>query len=166
MFPELETERLRLRIPRESDVDSVFDFHADPLTKEIYRVEYSRAEIWRRIATWIGHWQWRGYGNWILEDKSSGHYIGQCGFWYPLGWDDIEIGYGIHPKHRGRGFAVEAATCVRDHGYKKHDFKRLVSYIQPTNANSIRVAEKVGAVPDGTFDMSGIAHIVYLHAKH
>jgi RimJ/RimL family protein N-acetyltransferase len=165
-IPTLETERLVLRPWRANDLDSFIEFHADPLTYSIYKLEPTRGEMWRRMAMGLGHWHLRGFGGWLLEDKKTGSYVGQCGHWYPEGWADIEIGYGIHPRHRGQGYAVEAATAVRERGIKEHHFKRQVSYIQPSNTNSIRVAEKMGAVPDGTFDMSGLLHTVYLHQLH
>ena len=165
-IPTLTTERLILREWRESDLDSLVEFHSDPLTKSIYKIEPIRGDIWRRIAMGMGHWFFRGFGVWLLEEKETHDYVGQCGHWHPEGWSDVEIGYGVHPKHRGKGYAVEAATRVRAYGYEKHGFKRQVSYIQPINSNSIRVAEKMGAIPDGTFDMSGTAHTVYLHTKH
>ena len=165
-IPTLTTERLIMRGWRESDLDSLVEFHSDSLTKSIYKIEPIRGDIWRRIAMGIGHWHLRGFGVWLLEEKETHDYVGQCGHWHPDGWPEVEVGYGVHPRHRGKGYAVEAATLARDYGYEKHHFKRLVSYIQPSNANSIRVAEKMGAVPDGTFDMSGIPHTVYLHTKH
>lgn len=165
MFPEIETERLRLRLFRESDLDGFFAFHADPLAKDVYRLDLTRGEAWRRMAAGIGHWHLRGFGVWALEDKETKAYVGQCGLWFPEGWQDVEIGYGIHPAFRGKGLAVEAATRVRDYGYNEHKLDRLVSYIQPSNAQSIRVAEKLGARPDGAFDMAGIPHTIYLHRK-
>ncbi len=164
-IPILETQRLRLREWRESDLDALCEFHADALTTSVYRLSFSRNDVWRRAATWLGHWYFRGYGTWAIEDKLSEAYVGQCGLWYPEGWDDIEIGYGIHPKFRGLGLAVEAATRVREFGYFERGLPRLVSYIQSSNTNSIRVAQKLGATPDGEFMMGDIPHTIYLHPK-
>jgi RimJ/RimL family protein N-acetyltransferase len=164
-IPTLETKRLILREWRESDLDALCEFHADPLTTSVYRVSFSRMEVWRRAATWLGHWHLRGYGIWAVEDKETAAYAGQCGLWYPEGWGDVEIGYGIQPKFRELGIAVEAATRVRDYGYMELKLNRLVSYIQPSNTNSIRVAEKLGATPNGEFMMGDIPHTIYLHPK-
>jgi RimJ/RimL family protein N-acetyltransferase len=164
-IPILETERLRLREWRETDLDALCEFHADALTTSVYRVKFTRMDVWRRAATWLGHWHFRGYGTWALEDKKTGTYAGQCGLWYPEGWGDIEIGYGILAKFRGHGFAGEAAARARDFGYSERGLARLVSYIQPSNANSIRVAEKLGAVPEGEFMMGDTPHTIYVHNK-
>lgn len=165
-YPELETERLRLRYWRESDVDSFFAFYRDPQSAAVYGDDVKRSDVWRRIALIIGHWQLRGFGPSALEDKATGKFAGHGGLWFPDDWDDVEVGYGIMPEFRRQGYAVEAARRVRDYGYREKGLKRLVSYINPENKVSRRVAEKLGAVPDGEFLLHGKPHLVYLHTNH
>jgi RimJ/RimL family protein N-acetyltransferase len=165
-FPELETERLRLRHWCESDVDRLLAFYRDPQSAAIYGEDIKRSDVWRRMALAIGHWHLRGFGPWVLEDKATNKVAGLGGLWFPDGWGDVEIGYGIAPEFRGRGYAGEAALRVRDFGYREKGLPRLVSYIDPSNTASRRVVEKLGAVPDGEFLLHDKVHIVYLHSKH
>jgi len=165
-YPELETDRLRLRRWRESDVDPFLEFYRDPQSQAVYGTDVKRSDVWRRVGLFIGHWQLRFYGPWALEDHASGKFAGYCGLWFPDGWSDPEIGWGIMPEFRRRGYAGEAASRVRDYGYREKRLPRLVSYINPDNKASIRVAEKLGAVPDGEFLMHGKIHLVYLHNQH
>jgi RimJ/RimL family protein N-acetyltransferase len=123
VHPELETERLRLRSWRETDVEPFPAFYRDPQSEAVYGGDVKRSGVWRRIALFIGHWQLRGN-------------------------------------------AAEAAKRVRDFGYREKGVKRLVSYISPENKASLRVAEKLGAVPDGEFLLHDTVHLVYLHTKH
>ena len=90
---------------------------------------------WRSL---IGHWQLRGFGPWALEDKATGRFAGHGGLWFPDGWGDVEVGYGIAPEFRGQGYAVEAAQRVRDYGYREKGLERLVSYIDPGNTASMQ----------------------------
>ena len=166
LFPELETERLRLRHWRESDVDPFLAFYRDPQSAAVYGENVMRSDVWRRVGLLIGHWQLRGFGPWALEDKATGRFAGHGGLWFPDGWGDIEVGYGISPDFRGQGYAVEAAQRVRDYGYREKGFERLVSYIEPGNTASRKVAERLGAVPDGEYLLHDKAHIVYLHTKY
>jgi RimJ/RimL family protein N-acetyltransferase len=166
VHPELETERLRLRFWRENDVGPLLAFYRDPQSAVVFGEGVKRSDVWRRTALFVGHWELRGFGPWALEDKRTGNFAGFCGLWFPEGWDDIEIGYGIAPEFRRLGYAVEAAKRVRDHGYRDKGFKRLVSYISPENKPSLRVAEKLGAVPHGEFLLNDKLHLVYLHKKH
>lgn len=166
MAPELITERLRLRFWRESDVDPFHAFYRDPQSAAVYGADAQRSDVWRRVALFIGHWQLRGFGPWAIEDRASGKFAGSCGLWFPDGWGDPEVGWGIMPEFRGRGYAVEAASRARDYGYREKGLPRLVSYIDPSNTASRRVAEKLGARPDGEFMLHGKAHHVYLHIQH
>lgn len=166
MAPELTTTRLRFRFWRDSDVDPFYDFYRDPRSQAVYGADVERSDVWRRVALFIGHWHLRGYGPWALEERASGKFVGYCGPWFPDGWGDPEIGWGIMPEFRGRGYAGEAGKRARDYGYRDVGLPRLVSYIDPGNSASLRVAEKLGAVPDGEFLLHGKPHLVYLHPKH
>lgn len=58
---ELDTERLRLRMWRESDLDAYAEMCADLLVMR-YLTQgklFTRAEAWRSIAFFVGHWQMR-----------------------------------------------------------------------------------------------------------
>jgi ribosomal-protein-alanine N-acetyltransferase len=162
MTPAPETERLRFRQFTEGDVEGYYEFFADPVTQMIYPL-MNRGLVWREIAKILGHWKIRGFGQWALEDKASGRFVGFTGLWFPGDFDDVEVGYGLHPAFRGRGYALEAARRALDYGYSEHNFQRIVSYIQPINQLSIRVAEKLGAKPAGIFNLLGKAHTIYLH---
>ncbi len=51
----------------------------------------------------------------------------------------------LHAKRAwGQGYATEAATAIRDHAFGALGLPRLTALIVPTNAASIRVAEKIG----------------------
>ena len=165
MHSELESERLRFRQWREADVDPLHDFYRDPQSQAVYGGDVSRADVWRRVGLLIGHFHLREFGLYALEDKASGELAGYAGLWFPDGWDDVEVGYGIAPQFRGMGLATEAARRARDHGFRDLKIARLVSYINPVNSNSIRVAEKLGAAPDGEFIMHGKPHMIYRHTS-
>src|SRR6185369_17412341 len=74
LFPNgvtLETERLRLRILEERDLDPLATMYADPDTMR-YLGEgkvISRADTWRAISGGLGHWLLRGYGMWAVETR-------------------------------------------------------------------------------------------------
>jgi RimJ/RimL family protein N-acetyltransferase len=55
-----------------------------------------------------------------------------------------EIGYVLHPDHRGRGFATEAATVMLRLGFEELDLHRIVGRLDARNAASARVLERLG----------------------
>lgn len=165
LVPELETARLRLREWRAADLDPLHAFYCDPLSAEVYGGSPSRDDVWRRIALLLGHWRLRGYGIWALEEKASGEFAGYAGLWFPLEFAEPEVGWGVSPGHRGRGYAGEAAARARTYGFDTAGLDRLVSYILPANRASIRVATRLGAAADGEFELHGRPHLVFRHPQ-
>src|SRR5262245_22960661 len=110
--PALETERLRLRQFRDSDIDSYASMCANPEVMRYLSANgelLSRADAWRQMSMFLGHWELRGYGTWAVEEKSSGAFVGRVGLHFPEGWPDRELGWTVDRQFWGKGYAVEAA---------------------------------------------------------
>jgi RimJ/RimL family protein N-acetyltransferase len=104
----------------------------------------SAQDSWRAVAGWIGHWALRGYGQWAIEVRDSGELVGRAGVINPQGWPGAEVGYLLGKHWWGRGYATEAARAAMNWAFRERDFDRLLSLIDPDNAASIRVAERLG----------------------
>jgi RimJ/RimL family protein N-acetyltransferase len=145
--PVIETERLVLRGPEPDDYP---DFKA---TFSSYRSRFmggplNAYETWMLYAAEIGHWQIRGYGMWMFHDKASGKALGMAGGWKPAQWPEPELAWIIWPETAGRGYALEATHAARSWFYDELGWDGAVSYIDPKNLDSIRLAERLGAVKD------------------
>lgn len=78
--PVLETLRLRLRGHRPEDLSAAAAMWADvEITRFIGGKPFTREDVWGRILRYVGHWNWMGYGYWLVEDKESGRFIGEVG---------------------------------------------------------------------------------------
>ncbi|MEP2640359.1 GNAT family N-acetyltransferase [Roseobacter sp.] len=146
-IPVLETSRLVLRGPEPQDYP---DFKA---TFTSYRARFmggplNAYESWMLYAAEIGHWQIRGYGMWMIHDKLTDETLGMAGGWKPARWPEAEIAWVIWPDRAGKGYALEATHAVRAHLYADKGWDTAVSYIDPKNLDSIRLAERLGAVKD------------------
>ena len=144
--PELETERLRLRQFRPDDLDDYARITADG---EVMRyigdgAPYTREEAWRSLSHLIGHWELRGFGLWAAEEKRSGALVGRIGLYQPEGWPGLEVGWLVDRARWGQGFAGEGGAAALRFAFETLKPERLISIIQPANAASIRVAEKLG----------------------
>lgn len=69
-IPTLTTARLILRGPQESDFDAFAVFGASERSKWVDS-PYSRPRSWGGFLGMFGHWALRGYGFWMLENKSN-----------------------------------------------------------------------------------------------
>ena len=161
-IPVLETKRLILRGPEAEDYPN---FKA---TFTSYRARFMGGplnpyESWMLYAAEIGHWQIRGYGMWMIHDKASDETYGMAGGWKPAQWPEAEIAWVIWPDKGGKGYALEATDAVRRYLYAEKGWTTAVSYIDPKNLDSIRLAERLGAVKDHDAARIDGSDAVYRH---
>ena len=166
-MPErLETDRLVLRMFGNDDLEAYHAICADPEVMEFIGLGkmMTRMETWRHMATMLGHWQLRGYGSWAVEEKTTGKLVGRVGFIHPADWPGLEIGWALARQSWGFGYATEAARAALEHGFRVFGFSRVISLIHSENTRSVRVAERLGAVPDGTTELLGMRVLVYAYS--
>jgi RimJ/RimL family protein N-acetyltransferase len=164
-IPSVETERLVLRAFRDGDLDAYAAISADA---EVMRYIGSgqtvdRRTAWRTMAGFNGHWSLRGCGMWAIKRKSDGAFIGRAGLHHPPYWPELEVGWQLARDAWGQGFAREAARAALDHARRAMQRQRLVSFIQPGNQRSTRVALALGAAPEGRIDLLGQPVDVYAY---
>ena len=160
----LETERLVLRPFRESDLDAYADLCADPMVMKFLNATgstISRADAWRQMAMYLGHWELRGFGTWAVVERATEEFVGRVGLHYPEGWPDRELGWTIASKFWGRGYATEAARASITHAFTTLGWTHLVSRIHPENHRSARLAERLGYRAHGTAEVVGLKLTMY-----
>jgi [ribosomal protein S5]-alanine N-acetyltransferase len=160
----LETPRLTLRVFDELDLGALESVHGDP---RVMRFSVHGPKTREQISRFIhnmreGHLR-NGFSQWAVVWKATGQCIGECGILLQQleGVREHEIGYRLNPDFWGRGIATEAASACRDHGFATLGLDRLVSIIDPQNAASIRVAEKVGMIRERSDVFHGIPVSIY-----
>ncbi|MVO17735.1 GNAT family N-acetyltransferase [Parasedimentitalea huanghaiensis] len=161
-IPTIETNRLILRGPEAEDYP---DFKA---TFSSYRARFmggplNTYEAWMLYAAEIGHWQIHGFGMWMIHDKATDETYGMAGGWMPAGWPEREIAWIIWPDAAGRGYALEATHAARNYFYNQQGWDGAVSYIDPKNLDSIRLAERLGATKDKDANTIDGNDAVYRH---
>ena len=159
----LETARLRLRPFREDDLDDYARICADA---EVMRHlgegrPLSRADAWRQLAFFLGHWQLRGYGQWAAELKGTGACVGRIGLHNPEGWPGLEVGWLLDRSCWGRGLATEGGRAALDHAFTRLGADHVISVIRPDNARSVRVAQRVGERLERRDTVNGIEVLIY-----
>lgn len=163
MIPIIETERLIMRGWQESDFDGFAEMFSKQENVRFVGGAGDRQTVWRRMAAYAGHWVLRGYGFWALEEKATKQFVGYAGLWFPEGWEEPEIGWGLTVLGRGKGYASEAALRTRQYAYETLGWKTVVSCIDVENTPSIAIAERLGAVAERKIDLFGRPGMLYRH---
>jgi RimJ/RimL family protein N-acetyltransferase len=162
-FPVVETARLRLRAPRSDDFSAAEIFLGSDRARYIGG-PYERRAAWRGFCSTVATWLLDGYGYWGVERRDDGVLVGSVGFIgapafpeHELGWDLFDAAF------EGRGYATEAATAARDWWFGDFGGPTLVSYVDPENAGSIAVAERLGAARDDAAQRVDPTDLVFRH---
>jgi RimJ/RimL family protein N-acetyltransferase len=159
----LETERLLLRWFREDDFADFCEICAEPEVMHFLGDGKPMApmEVWKQMATLMGHWYFRGYGFWAVEEKQTGRMVGRIGFMNPAGWPGFELGWILGRASWGKGYATEGARRALEYAFTEMNRDHVISLIAPANVNSIKVAERLGEKVEGETEVLGRRVFIY-----
>jgi RimJ/RimL family protein N-acetyltransferase len=140
-----QTERLRLRAFTIGDEAALFDVFSDPYARTFYPQMVDRT----RVRAWI-EWNLRnydefGFGLWAMELKVNGQFVGDCGLTHQdvEGRRELEIGYHVIERERGKGYATEAARACLEFGFTNTSCESICSTVKASNTASCAVAARV-----------------------
>lgn len=151
-LPVIETTRLRLRPLHEADIPAHFAVFSDP---EVAR--YWSREPWTDIAqaeesmkAIMAAREDGSEARFGIELRSTGELIGNVGMHHFFEQNRrCEIGYALGSRHWGQGIATEALRAAIRYGFDALNLNRLEADIDPRNAASARVLEKLGFRKEG-----------------
>jgi len=153
MTIRIETDHLILRPLDVRDADAHIAMMQAPAVAAVLsttKEPQDRPSLWRQFASYLGHWQIRGFGFFSVIEKETGDWVGRVGPWRPEGWPGLECGWSICNEHWGKGYAPEAAVASIKWTFAKFpELERIISVIEPTNVNSQSVAKKIGEEKSG-----------------
>ena len=139
------TGRLILRVPEAGDAPDIARLANDrrivDMTSRMpypYRLEDA--------VEWIEKCATPGLdeSTFALIEKTSGKFIGACGFGATGDGPEIHIGYWIGVPFWGQGYATEAAHAVIDCAFSVDGIDELIGACRVTNPASRRVLQKCG----------------------
>ena len=149
-----KSSRLILREMTPEDFPLLCTMLQDPEVMYAWEHTFSEAEVREWITRNVFRYQDCGYGYWLAFDKTSGNNIGQIGilpeeingeFFFGVGWI-------LRRESWGKGYATEGGRACLDYAFLQLHARRVIADIRPSNLRSIRVAERLGMIPIGTYD--------------
>ncbi len=168
-----ETERLIFRPITEADFDTWLRFcqYPDSVKYIFTQQELAAADPYEYCKTWFGR-VFNRYKNGLggmnaLIDKHSNELVGQCGLLIQTidDQEELEIGYSLMPEHRGKGYALEAASKCKHFAFENNLRDSLISTIHIHNDASARVALANGMKLDKTTESKGDPVNIYRISK-
>ena len=140
----IQTERLILKPFSEQDSDRLIEILTAPEVTKTFMVPemeppHCLEELVQKLISFSQleddkHLEYGIY----LNGKIIG-FINDCG----VGDDEIEIGYVVHPRYQGQGYATEAVHAVITELHEM-GFRKIIAGYFSENTASLRVMEKCG----------------------
>ncbi|MEV7013969.1 GNAT family protein [Streptosporangium sp. NPDC051022] len=145
----IRTPRLLLRPFTHRDLRALHAFHSLPeVARYLYWGPRDLEQTAEALETKIKQTELTQEGQALtlaVELAATGELIGDCVlFWHSGQHRGGEIGYVLHPRHHGRGYAVETATALLDLGFDGLELHRVTGRLDGRNTASARVLERLG----------------------
>jgi len=148
--PELfELGPIRLRRPRLEDAEAIFEYGSDPEVARYadWRVQSDIGPIREALAQRAADWERGEKWYWVIALPRDDRAIGGISC-VPEG-ASAELGYLVHRKHWGKGYATRAVKATIAWLGSCPPFERAWASCDTENAASIRVLEKAGFMREG-----------------
>ena len=156
-FPELETDRLLLRMLTGDDIPAVFTHFSN---EEVARYQDAHptknTDEAREIIDWGKGLVEHKMGTlWGIIRREDGSFLGQlnCVFRsdnnFTMNIHRAEIGYGLTPQYWGKGYMSEAVASVIPYIFTNTKIDRIEAIIHPENTRSHNVVKRAGFQREG-----------------
>ncbi|GLZ36020.1 N-acetyltransferase [Lentzea sp. NBRC 105346] len=138
----MRTDRLELRPLTPEDAEACNAYQSLPeITPYIYweprSLDETKAWIDRVASS-------TGADALVMIRSDTGELVGDVGIWSVGDHNGAEIGYTVHPKHQGQGFATEAVRVALRLGFEERGYHRIVARLDARNDASRKVLERLG----------------------
>ncbi|MCP4182541.1 MAG: GNAT family N-acetyltransferase [Hyphomicrobiales bacterium] len=162
---KLNTDRLIIRSWNLSEIDRTA-FHilnSDEQVMQYFPFTRTREVADKVLESLIAAARNNGYGWSAICLKSTGEPIGFAGLskvnFEAKFTPATEIGWRIMTPHWRKGYALEAATALIQHGFDDLGLEEVVAFAVKDNTASISLMQRLGmqAFPDLDFDTPGIS---------
>jgi RimJ/RimL family protein N-acetyltransferase len=154
---ELESSRLRLRALRHDDGEFIVALLNDAAFRRYIgdRGVRTRADVEHYLANGPHRsYAQFDFGLLLVQSKTNGAALGMCGLVQRDYFPDPDLGFAFLPEYRSQGYAFEAAQTVMGDAHQRLQLKRMLAIVQPDNAASVRLLNKLGFAVERKFKLT------------
>ena len=149
----IETNRLFLRKIVKDDYSNICKILQNPIVMYAWEHGFSDEEVIEWIDKNLRRYEQDGFSYWAVIKKETNELIGFSGILKEKVEDKeyIGIGYIFDNCFWEKGFAFEASSACIGYAKEKLNLEKITAQIRPNNFLSIKLAEKLGMVPQKKF---------------
>lgn len=152
-MPEISGQRLTLRRLNMKDTNDLFEVCSDPLVSRyvMWTTHRSIVETREFMRSVLRQYRSDRPAPWGIVHRGEQKVIGTIGFsWLNRDHNTGEVGYSLHRRYWGQGYATEALKMVLEYGFEVLLLNRIEAQFDLRNPASGKVMEKAGMTKEGT----------------
>ncbi|MEJ6006556.1 GNAT family N-acetyltransferase [Paucibacter sp. AS339] len=145
----MDTERLVLRAPQDSDLAAMFEIQADPSANRFNPSAQlsTREAALELLQCWQRHWQAQGFGYWAIALREQPEQV--LGFGGLMakrvdGHEGLSLYFRFRPQAWGQGYASEMALAALTLAFEALHAPAVLAVVQPANMPSRKTLERIG----------------------
>jgi ribosomal-protein-alanine N-acetyltransferase len=152
MFPEITTNRFKLRQFRDGDLENIFRGLSHPEVIRYYGVSYATLESAKSQLTFFNDLELKETGKWwAITSHDDKIFYGAAGLNNRIKEHrKAEIGFWLLQEHWGKGIIKEVVPIICDYGFKQMDLHRIEAIVESENQNSKTVLGILKFTHEGT----------------
>jgi [ribosomal protein S5]-alanine N-acetyltransferase len=164
--------RLKLRRPKLSDADALFEIGSDPEVARYadWPLNTERGPALERLRQRPEQWESGAEYYWVITLLRDDRAIGAVSTRVQL--HAADVGYLLDRRHWGHGYATDAARAIVEWAFSTPTIRRVWATCDTQNAASARVLERIGLEREGTLrqaivrpNLSNEPRDAYIYAK-
>ena len=153
----IDSDRLRLRIWRDSDRNAFAALNADPKVTQDLGGPLDRTASDAKFDRYVAAFEQRGFCRWALE-RLDGQFLGYAGVMpsrpgHPLG-PHADIGWRLVHSAWGQGYATEAARAALRDAFERAHLNEVLAYTSVDNVRSQAVIKRLNMQRAAPLDYS------------
>ena len=148
----IETERLRLRELRKSDLEGMFKLDSNPNVHKYLgnKPIKTKTEAQKILNSVLQQYTERGIGRFAVIEKASGDFIGWSGLRLNTEYNMngftkyYDVGYRLIERFWGKGYATESGKASVDYAFNTMKLPELYATTEISNQASHNALLKIG----------------------
>ena len=148
----IETERLRLRELRKSDLEGMFKLDSNPNVHKYLgnKPIKTKTETQKILDSVLQQYTERGIGRFAVIEKASGDFIGWSGLRLNTEYNMngftkyYDVGYRLIERFWGKGYATESGKASVDYAFNTMKLPELYATTEISNQASHNALLKIG----------------------